>query len=135
MLPHAGQRSCLAAAARHLRPGGTLFIEAFRFDPRRFDADGQRTEHRHSQAGTHTVHSRHDPAARTISITHVLGEQDGAGQPERLDLPARAFGFCVGLGNPVRVPVHLVREPAGSDPQHRRDGWGGVSSSRLRARR
>ena len=28
MLPHASQRSCIAAAARHLRPRGTLFIEA-----------------------------------------------------------------------------------------------------------
>ena len=78
MLPHAQQRSCIAAAARHLRPGGTLFIEAFRFDPRRFDAHGQRTEHRRATAGTHTVHSRHDLAARAISITHVLGEPDGA---------------------------------------------------------
>jgi hypothetical protein len=78
MLPHAGQRSCIAAAARHLRPGGTLFIEAFRFDRRRFDAHGQRTEHRSAPAGgTHTVHSRHDPAGHSISITHVLGEQDG----------------------------------------------------------
>ena len=78
MLPHAGQRSSVAAAARHLRSGGVLFIEAFRSDPRRFDAHGQRTEHRPGPAGPHTVRSRHDPAARSISITHLLGEPDGS---------------------------------------------------------
>ena len=56
---------------------GTLFIEAFRFDPGRFDAHGQRTEHRHAATGTHTVHSRHDPARKTIIITHVLGDENG----------------------------------------------------------
>jgi SAM-dependent methyltransferase len=77
MLPHAHQRSWIAATARNLRPGGTSFIEGYRSHPR-FDAHGQRTEHRRATAGTHTVHSRHDLAARAISITHVPGKPDGA---------------------------------------------------------
>jgi len=80
MLPHPAQRTCIQAAARHLRPGGTLFIEAFRLDPQRFDAHGQRTEHRHAETGTHTVRSRHDPAGRALHITHILREDDGTGR-------------------------------------------------------
>lgn len=41
MLPSAAaQARCVAAAGRHLRAGGTLFVEAFRPDPSRFDAAG-----------------------------------------------------------------------------------------------
>ena len=41
MLPgRSSRQSCMASAARHLRPRGLLFIEAFRPDPGRFDDDG-----------------------------------------------------------------------------------------------
>lgn len=78
MLPTAAaQRRCLAAAARHLRPGGVLFIEAFRPDPSRFDRDGRRSEQRPTlDDTTHQVHSRHDPTAQTIAITHLLSTRD-----------------------------------------------------------
>jgi SAM-dependent methyltransferase len=118
MLPHAAQRSCIAAAARHLRPGGTLFIEAFRFDPQRFDARGQRIEHRHAGDRPHTVRSRHDPGRRSITITHVLGGQDGTAGDYRvtlhysslaeLDAMARAAGLALSArwhdwtGTPLR---------------------------------
>lgn len=73
MLSPDAQRSCVQATARHLRPGGLLLIEAFQPDPTRFDVHGNRTEHRDSEQGTHTVHSHHDPHHQTISITHLLG--------------------------------------------------------------
>jgi hypothetical protein len=55
MLPHAGQRSFVAAAARHLHPGGILFIEAFRFDLRRYGVDCRRAEHRPPGRHAHFV--------------------------------------------------------------------------------
>lgn len=73
MLSPDAQRSCIQASARHLRPGGLLLIEAFQLDPTRFDTHGNRTEHRDSDQGTHTVRSHHDSQRQTISITHVLG--------------------------------------------------------------
>jgi len=130
MLPHLAQQSCIRAAARHLRPGGTLFIEAFLFDPGRFDAHGQRTEHRHAATGTHTVHSRHDPARKTITITHVLGDENGrTGEYEvtlhhspldQLDAMAEAAGLRLAsrwhdwTGTPLRPdstdPVSVYRQ-------------------------
>jgi SAM-dependent methyltransferase len=82
MLPSMqAQTRCLTAAARHLRVGGQLFIEAFRPDSSRFDVHGRRTEDRAASDGrTHVVHSAHDPAAQTIAIRHVLGNED----PERV---------------------------------------------------
>lgn len=73
MLSPDAQRSCIQASARHLRPGGLLLIEAFQPDPTRFDTHGDRTEHRDSEQGTHTVRSHHYPQNQTVSITHVLG--------------------------------------------------------------
>lgn len=76
MLPsRAAQARCLAAAARHLMPGGQLFIEAFRPDPSRFDVADRRVETRPNNDGiTHQVRSRHNAAAQTISITQLVGE-------------------------------------------------------------
>jgi SAM-dependent methyltransferase len=129
MLRHADQRSCIRAAARHLRDGGTLFIEAFRFDPERFDAHGCRTENRSAEAGTHVVHSRHNAAAQAISITHVLGDEDGTREYRvtlhysslaELDAMAEAAGLAVAArwhdwtGTPVRPdssdPVSVYRQ-------------------------
>jgi hypothetical protein len=75
MLPgRAAQESCLAATARRLRPGGILFIEAFRPDPDRFDAKGHRVESRPDPNGTHVVRSHHDAACCCIHITHEFSE-------------------------------------------------------------
>lgn len=97
MLRHDDQLRCLRCTAEHLAPGGQVFLEAFRPDPTRFDADGHRVEDRSStERGHHVVRSAHDVAARTITITHEL--DTGAHQvvlyyrtPEELDdLAARA---------------------------------------------
>ena len=78
MLPSPqAQTRCLASAGRSLRRGGRLFMEAFRPDPSRFDADGWRIEQRPTIDGsTHVVRSAHDAAAQTIRITHQLGADD-----------------------------------------------------------
>lgn len=78
MLPSTqAQTRCLASAGRSLRRGGRLFVEAFRPDPSRFDADGWRIEQRPTIDGsTHAVRSAHDAAAQTIHITHQLGADD-----------------------------------------------------------
>jgi len=58
-----------------LAPTGLLFVEAFRPDPSRFDADGRRAEQRPTGDGsTHGVRSLHNLAAQTIQITHLLGD-------------------------------------------------------------
>lgn len=73
------QLGCVKSAVRHLRPEGQLFIEAFRPDPDRFDADGRRIEHRPAIDGlAHTVRSVHLPEGQRIQITHEL--TDAAGQ-------------------------------------------------------
>ncbi len=79
MLPTAHQQQrCLASAARHLRPGGRLIIEAFQIDPTRFDATGHRTEERPTDDGSpHTVLSTHDALNRSISIRHTLTGAEG----------------------------------------------------------
>ncbi|XAS76132.1 class I SAM-dependent methyltransferase [Dermatophilaceae bacterium Sec6.4] len=78
MLPdREAQQRCVHAAARHLRVGGRLFIEAFRLDESRFDAQHERVEERPDPGGDgHVVRSVHDPRARAIRITHEL--TDGA---------------------------------------------------------
>lgn len=78
MLPDRdAQQGCVNAAARHLRVGGRLFIEAFRPDTSRFDAQQERIEQRPDPGGDgHVVRSRHDPGAQSIHITHEL--TDGA---------------------------------------------------------
>lgn len=80
MLPgRAAQQSCIASAARHLRPGGRLFIEAFRPDPGRFDAQGRRVETRPDPGGGgHVVRSVHDADRRSIHITHELSDPAGS---------------------------------------------------------
>ena len=110
MLSRDAQRSCIQATARHLRPGGLLLIEAFQPDPTRFDAHGNRTEHRDSDQGSHIVHSHHDAHHQTITITHLLGPapatnsgNDGGGgkyevtlhyqNPSQLDQMAAAAGL------------------------------------------
>lgn len=78
MVAHSEQSSCIAAVGRHLRPGGRLFIEAFRPDPRRFDATGRRVERRPTADGdAHVVHSVHDIAGRSIRITHEITDATG----------------------------------------------------------
>lgn len=75
MLPgRSSQQSCMAATARHLRPRGFLFIEAFRPDPSRFDDDGNRVELRTDPYGTHVVRSHHDSVQQAIHITHELSD-------------------------------------------------------------
>lgn len=120
MLDHAAQLGCLRSTAAHLRPGGRLYVEAFRPDPSRFDADGHRVEDR-SSASTehHVVRSTHDRCARTIRIAHELA--DGSYEvvlhyrsPEDLDSVAADAGLCLAqrwhdwTGAPVR--------PDSSDP-------------------
>ena len=106
MLPGPGpQQRCISAAARHLRPGGQLIIEAFRPDPSRFDATGHRTEQRATIDGTaHQVRSRHDPAARAIHITHILtGDGESStyevtlcyATPEQIDAMATVAGLTL----------------------------------------
>ena len=74
----AAQESFFASAARHLRLGGLLFIEAFRPDPHRFDRDGNRVESRSDPAGgTHIVRSHHDEGRRCIQVTHELSNDSG----------------------------------------------------------
>jgi SAM-dependent methyltransferase len=76
MLSHEAQPSCVRAAARHLRPGGRLFIEAFQPDPSRFDRGGYRVEQRpENESIQHLVRSRHDIAGRKIHITHELVDE------------------------------------------------------------
>lgn len=82
MLTHEQQRTAIRAAARHLRVGGHLFIEAFRPDPSRFDADGQRVEDRRSGPDSHIVRSTHDRRQRSIRIEHELSEETGSSSYE-----------------------------------------------------
>lgn len=79
MLDHDAQLTCLRAVARHLQPGGRLFVEAFVPDASRFDEHGCRVEQRpgSDDGGAHTVTSRHDPAGRRIHIVHTLTDSDG----------------------------------------------------------
>lgn len=79
MLPgRAAQQSCIASAARHLRLGGRLFIEAFRPDPDRYDPGGQRVETRPDPGGGgHVVRSLHDADRHRIHITHELSDGSG----------------------------------------------------------
>jgi SAM-dependent methyltransferase len=104
MLPgRAAQQRCLAAAARHLRLGGRLFIEAFRPDPTRFDGHGRRVEVRSDTGdGDHIVRSRHDPDRRCIHITHELADAGGSSsyavtlhylEPAEIDQLAAAAGL------------------------------------------
>ena len=97
------QQGCIASAARHLRAGGRLFIEAFRPDPDRYDADGRRVETRPDPCGGgHVVRSRHDAARRAIHITHELSDARGRtayevtlhyATPEELDRIAARAGL------------------------------------------
>lgn len=105
MLPdRAAQQRCIASAARHLRPGGRLFIEAFRPDASRFDANDQRVESRPDPGGAgHLVRSRHDAQRRCIHITHHLADADGISTayavtlhyltPEEIDTMANCAGL------------------------------------------
>ena len=79
MLPdRAAQQSCLASTAKHMRPGGRLFVEAFRLDPARY-ANGLRVETRPDPGGGgHVVRSRHDPVQERIHITHELSDGSGS---------------------------------------------------------
>lgn len=120
MLNPQAQRSCVAATARHLRPGGLMLIEAFAPDPTRFDAQGERTEHRDSERGTHTVRSHHDPQHQSISITHVLGpaatgEGGGGGQ------------YDVTLHYRSLTQLDRMAAAAGLTPVFRWDNWSGAA--------
>lgn len=98
MLDHDAQLGCLRSTAAHLRPGGRLYVEAFRPDASRFDGDGHRVEDRTQGPVHHVVRSTHDPDARTIRLSHEL--DDGTYEvvlhyrtPEELDAAAAAAGF------------------------------------------
>ncbi|MEO6880108.1 MAG: class I SAM-dependent methyltransferase, partial [Mycobacteriaceae bacterium] len=98
MLEHAAQLECLRSTATHLRPGGRLYVEAFRPDAGRFDSDGHRVEDRTHGSVHHVVRSTHDPHARTIRLAHEL--DDGTYEvvlhhrtPEDLDDAAAEAGF------------------------------------------
>ncbi|MEO9224282.1 MAG: class I SAM-dependent methyltransferase [Acidimicrobiales bacterium] len=105
MLPgRAAQQRCIAAAAQHLRPGGRLFIEAFRPDASRFDASGKRVESRPDPAGSgHLVRSHHDAQRRCIQISHELTDTNGTSTayevtlhyltPDEIDVLASCAGL------------------------------------------
>lgn len=84
MLPdRAAQAGLFGSAARHLRTGGRLFIEAFRPDPTRFDQHGRRVERRPAADGAdHVVRSQHDPTTQRITIVHELAGIEQAGSYE-----------------------------------------------------
>lgn len=118
MLTHEDQRTAIRAAARHLRAGGRLFVEAFRPDPTRFDSDGRRVEARRPAVGSHVVRSVHDAVARSIRIEHEMTDDTGVqtyqvtlyyATPEELDVMAVAAGLrLVGwwhdwAGDPARA--------------------------------
>lgn len=123
MLDHDAQQTCVNAVARHLHPGGRLFIEAFVPDPSRFDTEGRRIEYRPAPAGgAHTVTSCHDPSGRRIQIVHTLTDPHGHGAdytvilhyatPVELDGIAAAAGlspagrWCDWTGTPAGAHSH-----------------------------
>lgn len=119
MLTHDQQRIAVRAATRHLRDGGMLFIEAFRPDPSRFDAHGQRVEVRGSGPDSHIVRSTHDRRQRSIRIEHELSEETGHSRyevtlhyvsPEEIDEMASAAGVKL-----VDRWHDWAREPARKD--------------------
>lgn len=77
MLTREDQRIAIHSAARHLRQGGRLFIEAFQPDPTRFGSDGRRVETRTPAVGSHIVRSLHDRDDRSIRIEHELSDDSG----------------------------------------------------------
>jgi 2-haloalkanoic acid dehalogenase type II len=98
------QARCLRNAAARLAPDGVLVVEAFVPDPRRYDADGRRTETRRlTDDRLHVVQSRHDPVAQRVHIEHVLVEGGTIRRypvtlryapPAELDLMASAAGLA-----------------------------------------
>jgi SAM-dependent methyltransferase len=114
MLGHDAQRTCLNAVARHLRPGGRLFIEAFVPDPSRFDADGRRTERRPPAGGSHTVTSRHDPSGHRIHVVHTLTDPHG----HRAD-------YQVTLHYETPAELDAMASAAGLHPAGRWGDWTG----------
>lgn len=123
MLSHEDQCTALQAAARHLRPRGTLFIETFRPDPTRFDRHGRRVEIRTPAVGSHIVRSRDDPIGRSITIEHELSENGSAqtyavtlyyASAEELDAMARRAGLRLvdRWHDWTRAPIR----PASKDP-------------------
>ena len=104
MLPdRATQIGCLRSAARHLRPGGVLIVEAFVPDPVRYDHHGERVEVRHlDDDSLHLVLSQHRPRQQTVTVTHVLAGAGGVRSypvvlsyawPTELDLMAGLVGL------------------------------------------
>ncbi len=114
MLDHSAQQACLNCVARHLLPGGRLFIEAFVPDPSRFDADGRRIEHRPAPAGAHTVTSRHDPTRRRIHIVHTLTDPHG-----------HSAGYPVTLHYATAAELDAMAAAAGLSPAGRWHDWAG----------
>lgn len=130
------QQRCLTSAAHHLRPGGQLFIEAFRPDASRFDASGHRVETRPSSTGDmHVVRSRHDAGQHVIDVSHELSGPDGAEtyqvrlrylEPDQIDNLARQAGLTqlvrwddwtmVAATETSRDPINVYQKP----PRHRR---------------
>ncbi len=116
MLSHDAQQSCISAVARHLHPGGRLFIEAFVPDPSRFDNEGRRVEHRTPAAGgAHTVTSRHDPSGRRIHIVHTL-----------TDLHGDSSDYPVTLHYATPVELDAMATVAGLSPAGRWRDWTGA---------
>lgn len=124
MLSTPTQVGCIAAAARHLRPGGTLFVEVFRPDAGRFGKDGSRTEERTSPDGSlHRVHSVHDPDAQTITISHVLGGP--AGGPGEQDEST----YDVTLTYATDAQLDAMARRAGLRLLHRWHDWTGAPAN------
>jgi len=75
MLTHNAQLGCLRSTATHLRPGGRLFVEAFRPDPARFDAQGRRVEDRSIPGGL--AGSNPGDALHRSGVPVVSGRRSG----------------------------------------------------------
>lgn len=116
ILDHSAQQTCLNCVARHLQPGGRLFVEAFVPAPSRFDAEGLRVEHRPARTGgAHTVTSRHDASSRSIHIVHTLTDPRG-----------HSVDYPVTLHYATPVELDAMAATAGLTPTGRWGDWTGA---------
>jgi len=99
----AGQLACLANARRHLRPGGTLAVEAFVPDHSRWVRGQNLAIGRLDESGVSLKLSVHDPVHQVITVQEVTLEAAGTMLrpnrlrycwPAELDAMALASGLC-----------------------------------------